>query len=87
MIKYYTVEIVDPSYVIYAYRGNDSDNTLEISIPPDQQATKNFTISSGLSESELDQLLPREAIPIVQSNPGHKVLLRVDDTEVTVWVV
>ena len=87
MTKYYTLEIVDPSYVIYAYRGTESDNTLEVGIPLDDQATNSFTISTGLSESELDQIVIREVLPIAQSNPGRQLLLRVTDSDITVWLI
>ena len=85
MNKYFTVEFVEPSYVVYAYRGTELDNTLEISIPPDDQAAKVFNIDSGLSQKELDQILMKETLPFVQGNLGQPVLVRVSGTEVMIW--
>jgi hypothetical protein len=86
MIKYYTVQFVKPSYVVYAYRGTESDNTLERVVPPDQRATKSIQIEPGMSQEDLDQLLYRDAVPLLQSDPNKRLLVRVEDDEVTIWI-
>ena len=88
MRKYYTIDVVTPQNVIYAYRGNDKQNTIEHSLPEDNQAIANIQLPTNMTDDRLDNTLINTFLQIALANAGRCILIGVDDDKIArAWII
>ena len=87
MAKYFTIDVATQHDVIYAYRGDEHQNTLEGQVPPDDQAIASIKRPANVNEDKLDDFLTNLFVPVALANRGQRVLIRVgNDGIVMAWV-
>lgn len=88
MSKYFSIDVATAHDVIYAYCGDDKQNSLAGPLPVDNQAIARIQLPASVGDDQLDDVLTNMFVPVALRNTGRRVLIRVaDDKVVTAWVV
>jgi hypothetical protein len=88
MSQYFTVDAATSRDVIFAYRGDDNQNSLGAPVPPDGQAEGTLKLPAGMTADNIERFLAQSFVTLAVGNPGHRILICLgDDRKVTYWLV
>jgi hypothetical protein len=85
---YFTAEAATAIDVIFAYRGDDTKNSLPQPAPPDAEAQGSLSLPGAMPKKAVEQFLAQSFVNLAVANPGHRILIRLSDQNVvTYWMV